>query len=617
MRNNIQVTCTVLCLFLSTALLAQQQPVESKINSIGKINFAELAQEELQHPPAITSPRYIPIRRESPDGITRNRPIVGNVKVTEIKEPGETNLPAQQASLTTPAPLKSFTGIKDDNTVIPPDVMGAVGPNHLMETLNSFYRVYSKTGSSLLTITPSTFWSKLGTYEGDPHIAYDSLSGRWIHCCIGKLSSTHFAIFVAVSQNSDPRRNWFIYSIDTGPSTTFPDYPLLGFNKKWVVITTNDFVNNSFSTTRIIVLNKSKLLSGTLGTVKTFFDNTIFTLSPAETLDPAQGTEYLLTNYNSNSGGKGYVKIYNITGTTGSPVYNAGSMVGVNRPWSNNIVDEPQKGTTNLIDAGDTRMGKIILRNGSIWASQTVFLPATTSSRSAAQWWQINPVTNTVLQFGRLDDATGTNRFAFPSIAVTASNNVLIGCSLFGSSIFASAAYAYRNSTDAANTLRSFFKYKAGGNTYFKTYSGTVNRWGDYSATCLDYSYGTFWTLQEFATTTANTWGTWWANVGAATLATAIAKNTAVESNFSNALFSISPNPARQMATLRWQSAKPGTALLSIFNTQGAALHTQNIQVVPGINQLNIPIQNLSSGMYVVTLTMENTIQRTKLVVEK
>src|SRR4051794_25347562 len=163
MRNSLQAGCIAICMFLSTALLAQQQPIESRISGFGKINFAELAQKELQHPPAVTSPRYIPIRRELPDGITKDRAITGNVKVTEIETPGEINLP-QQNSLTSPVPAKSFTGIKDDNTVIPPDVMGAAGPNYLMETLNSYYNIYSKTGSSVLKLTPSTFWSALGTY---------------------------------------------------------------------------------------------------------------------------------------------------------------------------------------------------------------------------------------------------------------------------------------------------------------------------------------------------------------------------------------------------------------------------------------------------------------------
>jgi hypothetical protein len=617
MTTNLQNGCAAICILLSTSLFAQQHPIETRISNFAKINVTELAAKELQHPAAIPTPRYIPFRRELPNGSSKNRPVTGDVQLTEINTPNETDLSSVQPLVSSPGPLQTFTGIIDNNTVIPPDVMGAAGPTYLMETLNSFYTIYSKTGTSVIGLSPSAFWAPIGSFVTDPHIAYDSLSKRWITCCIGQLASSHYAIFVGATQNSDPTGTWFIYGIDTGPSSTFPDYPLLGYNKNWVVITTNDYVSNSFSAVRIEVLNKSQLLSGSTVTVNTLFDSTIFTLSPAETLDPGQATEYLLADYNGNSGGNGFVRISTITGTVASPAYSSKPLTAVNKPWSETSVDEPQKGSTHLIAANDTRMGKVILRKGSIWSSQTIFLPSSSPTHSAVQWWQINPATNKVQQLGRLSDATGANRFAFPSIAVTASKDVLIGCSLFSSTIFASAVYAYRNHADSLNTLRSFFKYKAGGNTYYKVFGGTENRWGDYSATCIDYTDGSFWTLQEFATATANRWGTWWAQVGAPAFSSAIVKNTAVENNFSNGLFTISPNPAKEITTLRWKSVKPGNAILSIINIPGATLSTQKIQVAAGNNERNIPIGNLSSGTYIILLVTDNDIRRIKLVIEK
>ena len=41
---------------------------------------------------------------------------------------------------------------------------------------------------------------------------------------------------------------------------------------------------------------------------------------------------------------------------------------------------------------------------------------------------------------------------------------------------------------------------RAGDGAYFKTFSGTENRWGDYSATVVDPVNDTdFWTIQEYA----------------------------------------------------------------------------------------------------------------------
>jgi hypothetical protein len=59
---------------------------------------------------------------------------------------------------------------------------------------------------------------------------------------------------------------------------------------------------------------------------------------------------------------------------------------------------------------------------------------------------------------------------------------------------------------------------------YYATFGGTLNRWGDYSATVVDpINDLDFWTLQEYASsqdlcstpssTCTGGWGTWWANV--------------------------------------------------------------------------------------------------------
>lgn len=58
---------------------------------------------------------------------------------------------------------------------------------------------------------------------------------------------------------------------------------------------------------------------------------------------------------------------------------------------------------------------------------------------------------------------------------------------------------------------------KAGLSTYYKTGSGTRNRWGDYSYTVVDpRNDRTFWTIQEYADQRTgpadgnSRWGTWW-----------------------------------------------------------------------------------------------------------
>ncbi|MBI3008434.1 MAG: fibronectin type III domain-containing protein, partial [Candidatus Omnitrophica bacterium] len=107
--------------------------------------------------------------------------------------------------------------------------------------------------------------------------------------------------------------------------------------------------------------------------------------------------------------------------------------------------------------------------------------------------------------------------YYYPSIAVNSNSDAGIGFSGSSTSEYAGAYYTARQSSDTTGTMQSVAALKTGLASYYKTYSGTENRWGDYSATCIDPDDDLrFWTLQEYASTPAATgtdrdrWGTWW-----------------------------------------------------------------------------------------------------------
>ena len=161
-----------------------------------------------------------------------------------------------------------------------------------------------------------------------------------------------------------------------------------------------------------------------------------------------------------------------------------------------------------------------------LWFAHTIFLPAGSSpTRSAVQWWQLNP-TGGLTQFGRIEDTTGSNYYAFPSIAVNKFNDVLIGFSRYSSNQYVSANYAFRAFNDPPNTMQTERSFKAGEDSYWKQQSGTPvrNRWGDYSATCIDpVNDNDFWTVQEYSTPHVGSltnfsgrWAVWWGNVSVA-----------------------------------------------------------------------------------------------------
>jgi hypothetical protein len=585
------------------------------------INFSELAKKELLNPPKQQEERDNEEKEDDLTGIPTNLPVPKDAKVFQLTGnyiSGITSGTIESVQTSSPPPIKSFNGLLDNNAVIPPDVAGAAGPNHLFENLNSQYRVLNKTGGIISTLTLNSFWSGLsgvGSPYSDPHIVFDSASDRWLACIIANLNNGDYGIFLACSLTNDPTGSWYEYSIDTGPSSFLPDYPLLGYNKSWVVITTNDFKNLSFLRTRIVVYNKKKVTAGTLTSATTFFDSSIFTLSPAETLDPKQKNEYMLTDYNGNSGGAGYVQVCTISGKAASPVYTRGATIGVTQTWAEVSLDAPQLGSTHGINTGGTKMRAIMVRNGYIWATHTVYLPAASPNRSSTDFWQINAKTNAVVQYGLIDDPTGTLWTSYSSLAVTAGNHVLIGSTMVGSTIYASAVYSYRNAADALNTFRTSYTYQAGGNSYYKTFGGTRNRWGDFSSTSLDPTDGTFWTLQEYAQPTVNKWGTSWANVGTPAAPVAAVTTGNEISNDKNII--VIPNPGQGNFTVNYQAGKSGEAVITVYRLNGNIVYNKKVSVTAGLNHINFNIETAGNGNYKLVIQNGNEMKQVQFVLSR
>ena len=114
----------------------------------------------------------------------------------------------------------------------------------------------------------------------------------------------------------------------------------------------------------------------------------------------------------------------------------------------------PQLGTANTIDTGNTRMNSVVYRNGSLWATHPVFYPAAAPTRSAVQVWELDATNFSVKQLITIDDATGQNFHAFPSLAVNKNNDVLVGYNRFSASSFASAFAITFPATSVSRSLR-------------------------------------------------------------------------------------------------------------------------------------------------------------------
>lgn len=494
------------------------------------------------------------------------RPLI-NDELEEGGEPGALNgatsalpmtpdaaPPAPHLNIAGPSPTQSYAGLDDiamvDSSyiIIPPDVDGAVGPTKVMEGLNNNYRIRDKaTGVTQVTLGTATFWSPIAPVAElnqltDPRLTYDRYNNCWI--AVMQTVNTNGDILLAISKTSDPAGAWWMYRFTGFAAAYLIDFPIIGFNKNWVTITINQYTTaGAFSNGICLAVNYPLARTGTgSGTLFTQAAGTHFATAPAVTCSATEDSLFLVTHLGS-AGATFTVDV--ISGTPAAPVYTVGgSNVRPGGGWvqpSGNLLPQsaPNAGTAACtppckIETQDAQVrSSPIYRNGFLYYTQTVGLPAGSLTHTGIQWTKLTPSTTPVFaDGGRLEDATATSTnggkwYSHPSIAVNAVGDFLIGFTQTGSAQHPSTGYAFHYGTDGAGTLRDPFISHAGEDYYHKTFSTATgrNRWGDFTTSqvdpCDDMS---LWTIQEYGKTRVGTndgntgsnsskWATWWVNV--------------------------------------------------------------------------------------------------------
>ena len=159
----------------------------------------------------------------------------------------QTQVPKSQGR----APLLSFDAASSGST--PTDPTGAVGPNHFVNSWNSSFRIWDKSGNPLIaaaslgTVLPGTL--------GDPIVMYDRYADRFI---ITEFYSNGFDI--AVSKGADPvNSGWYVYRF---PTNTFPDYPKFSVWSDGYYITANKDQSSANTSQVVFVVERTKMIAG-------------------------------------------------------------------------------------------------------------------------------------------------------------------------------------------------------------------------------------------------------------------------------------------------------------------------------------------------------------------
>ncbi|HZO55559.1 MAG TPA: hypothetical protein VFB63_22815, partial [Bryobacteraceae bacterium] len=406
------------------------------------INVSEIPQQSTQ---------TTTTRRAPPTDHKRKQKLPQYLPVDKTRQPAQRTAVASPQSIETvepetlpeisPAASLSFLALPDSAEVVPPDTFGAVGPTHLVVACASDMRISTRVGGVVSTVSQEHFWTNVARNIFDTRVVYDPYGQRFIMTAAADPGGPNPRLCIAVSDNSNPTGTWYRWSEDVdATSPVYADSPTVGFNKTWIVVQANMFNKTTFQFTRsdVYAYNKANLYANGTGqrTRLTFPASTGGSQTPATMYDPNIAVVYFAANWNGSFEGSGFLRLFSLSGGIGSERLNVTNSFGeeifveVGREWAETAAGDAdilrQLGNSTNIYAGDSRIQNVHFRDGLLYMAHTVFLPAEAPTRAAVQWWAVTAGNGDIRHIGRVDDATGVNMFAYPSIAANQYHDVLL-----------------------------------------------------------------------------------------------------------------------------------------------------------------------------------------------
>ncbi len=455
---------------------------------------------------------------------------------------GSSTLYGQSASIGASFETHSRTSVSNISgfIVVPPDTMGAIGPNHWGQISNGGQvSFYNKAGTATYNQSDEFFWNTtVGVAEapaGDSRMLFDPLSGRWFALAFTG-EATNNKILMARSNTANPNDGWQ-GGVITQTTGLFADYPTLGIDKNGVYIGTNNF-GASFSSVSMFSLNKNEFINNP-GNVNSAAITTKFLQQSADARGfTLQGVVNSNLGQSANAPGH-FLAVDNelfsrlnwtpVNNVAGPGAATLGTTADINvattsfpaTAWQPNAANSTSSGT--FLDTIDDRIQSNVVQVGNlVYKASSVGSGGFAAIRVTVL--DVSTSTPTVVAESTLGGAGDPNFDLYiPSIAVNANGDIVVGYTRSGFINAGNADNRYPSSyatigklTGSTLTFGSAIELKRGETEYIGQdfEGGNPVRWGDYSATILDPSDpGIFWTTQQYAKGTAGVatreWAIW------------------------------------------------------------------------------------------------------------
>ena len=403
----------------------------------------------------------------------------------------------------------------------PPDQGLCVGNGFVMEQVNLALAVYNTNGTLVAgPVALNQFYNLapeistagvFGPFLSDPKCYFDPASRRWFATILEidldpstGAFGTHSAMFIAVSQTSDPTGSYSIFSFDTTDDGTngtpsdpscpcLGDQPLLGADANGIYISTNEFpiaAVPGFNGTQLYAMSKAALVAGETPTLVHINVGSI-PVPPEDqatgiwgSLQPATSPRLAEDNEDENSGVEYFlsglqfgpapydnrIAVWALTNTRSlnrsvpdvslqhvviaSEAYGVDSTVpfaATQKSGPTPLLDflnsvHNDKDTFELLNANDDRMNQVVFAAGRLYSGVNTSVNVDGQILQGIAYFVVRPslgeatLTANISHQGYV--AVENEHVLFPSIGVNARGVAVMTFSLSGPDYFPSAAYA-------------------------------------------------------------------------------------------------------------------------------------------------------------------------------
>jgi hypothetical protein len=414
--------------------------------------------------------------------------------------------------------------------------------------VNGEVEIFQRSGATgTVLTTPAPTATSLNAFFGttgafDPRVIYDPLNHKIIVTAADQGTNTS-DIWIAVASTDTPgvapvfSIQHFNTALTVGGNLSWADFPQVGLdNAGNLYLTANmfSFSGGQFGGTRMWVVNDGSVTTNGLITPAAIDPSSIagtgelFSLAPANMVEPiaaaAPSGEYLVS-YNSakNAAGHNVLDVLHVDsqGHSALTVVDLGSQIDQLGLYGG--VTAPQPGTFQTLDADDSRTASAVYAtvngHGYLYvAADIIPRSGPDAGHTTAHWWvlSVDPTTGAVgttpVNQGDISGNTfvsGSNlRSFYPSLAVDANGDLAVSFSGSGPTNgtgYTGYASAYEvtianAATTSTHEVGAWSLVEAGVASYYRTFGGADNRWGDYSSISTDpLNAGHFWAFNEYA----------------------------------------------------------------------------------------------------------------------